>query len=47
MDAAVFLYVNAVKLYQFKAKDSEMVACPLILANISKDFTNDNTKIQD
>ena len=42
-----FLYINAVKLYHFKAKDSEVVACPLSLANISKDFTNDNIKVQD
>ena len=33
-----FLYVNAVKMYQFKAKGSEIKPYPLWLGNISKDF---------
>ena len=39
-----FLFVNAVKIYQFKAKDSEVNPYPLCLGNISKDFTLDNRK---
>ena len=31
-----FLYVNAVKMYKFKAKDSEIKPYPLCLGNISK-----------
>ena len=34
-----FLYVNAIKMYQFKAKDSKIKPYPLCLGNISKDFT--------
>ena len=30
-----FLFVNAVKMYQFKAKDSEMKPYPLCRGNIS------------
>ena len=38
-----FLFVNAVKMYQFKVKDSEKnnIHC---LGNISKDFTIDSMK---
>ena len=32
------LFVNAVKMYQFKAKDSEIKPYPLYLGNISKDI---------
>ena len=39
-----FLYVNAAKMYQFKAKDSEIKPYPLFLGNISKDFTINNMK---
>ena len=39
-----FLYTNVVKIYQFKASDSEIKAYPLCLGNISKDFTVDTTK---
>ena len=39
-----FLFVNATKIYQFKAKDSEVIPYPLCLGNISKDFTNGNMK---
>ena len=39
-----FLFVNATKIYQFKAKDSEIKRYPLCLGNISKDFSIDNMK---
>ena len=32
------------KIYKFKAKDSEIVAAPLRLRNISKDWSVDNMK---
>ena len=35
-----FLYVNATKIYQFKAKDSEIKDYTLCLGNISKIFYN-------
>ena len=37
-----FLFFNAVKMYQFKAKDIKPY--PLCLGNTSKDFTLDNIK---
>ena len=39
-----YLFVNATKTIKFKAKDSEIVACPLCLGNISKDWSIDNMK---
>ena len=39
-----FLFVNATKIYQFKAKDSEIKSYTLHLGNISKDFTINNMK---
>ena len=39
-----FLFVNATKIYQFKANDSEIKRYPLCLGNISKDFTSINIK---
>ena len=39
-----FLDVNGLKIYQFKAKDSEIEPCPLCLGNISKDSTVDTMK---
>ena len=39
-------FVNAVKIFQFKAKDSEIKPCPLCVGNISKDFTLNNIKKQ-
>ena len=39
-----FLFVNATKIYQFKAKDSEIKYCALCLGNISKYFTFNNIK---
>ena len=37
-----FLFVNTVKIYQFRAKDSEIKPYPACLGNISKYFTLDN-----
>ena len=39
-----FLFVNGTEIYKFKAKDSEIVATPLCLGNISKDWSVDNMK---
>ena len=44
MEAIVFLFVNATKIYQFRAKDSEIKKCPLCLRNISGDFLAINIK---
>ena len=43
-DGNSFLFVNATKIYQFKAKDSEIKKYHLCLGNISKDFTANNMK---
>ena len=42
-----FSFVNATKIYQFKAKDSETKKYTLCLGNISRDFTANNMKKQD
>ena len=39
-----YLFVNGTEIYAFKAKDSEFVASPLCLGNISKDLSIDNMK---
>ena len=39
-----YLFVNGTEIIKFKAKDSEIVATPLCLANFSKDFSVDNMK---
>ena len=39
-----YLFVNDTEIYKFKAKDSEIVASPLCLGNISKDWSTDNMK---
>ena len=39
-----YLFVNGIEIYKFKAKDSENVASPLCLGNISKDWSKDNMK---
>ena len=39
-----FLFVNGVKIYQFKTKDSELNAYPLYIGNVSKVFSNGNMK---
>ena len=36
--------MNGIEIYKFKAKDSEIVATPLCLGNISKDWSLDNMK---
>ena len=38
------LFVNGTEIYKLKAKDSEIVASPLCLGNISKDWSTDNMK---
>ena len=37
-----YLFVNGTEICKFKAKDSEIVASPLCLGNISKDWSADN-----
>ena len=44
MKTTVFLFLNATKTYQLKAKNSEIKQYPLSLGNISKDFTVNNMK---
>ena len=39
-----YLFVKGVEIIKFKAKDSEIVASPLWLGNISKDWSVDNMK---
>ena len=39
-----YLFVNDAEIIKFKAKDSEIVATPLCLGNISKDRSIDNMK---
>ena len=39
-----YLFVNGTEIYKFKAKDSEIVATPLCLGNISKDWSIDDLK---
>ena len=39
-----YLFVNDTEIHKFKAKDSEIVATPLCLGNISKDWTVDDMK---
>ena len=38
------LFVSGTEIHKFKAKDSEIVASPLCLGNISKDFSVNNMK---
>ena len=38
------LFVNGTEIYKFKTKGSEIVASPLCLGNISKDWSVDNMK---
>ena len=42
-----YLFVNGKEITKFKEKDSEIVEDPLYLINISKDFSESNTKKQD
>ena len=39
-----YLFVNGTEIYKFKPNDSEIVATPLSLENISKDWSVDNMK---
>ena len=39
-----YLFVNGTEIYKFKAKDSEIIATPLCLGNISTDWSTDNMK---
>ena len=39
-----YLFVNGKEIHKFKAKDSEIVATPLCLGNISKDWSVDSMK---
>ena len=39
-----YLFVNGTESYKFKSKDSEIVATPLCLGNISKDWSIYNMK---
>ena len=39
-----YLFVNGTEIIKFKSKDSENVASPLCLGNISKDWSTDNMK---
>ena len=39
-----YIFVNGTEIYKFKARDFEIVASPLCLGNISKDWSTDNMK---
>ena len=39
-----YLFVNGTEIIKLKAKDSEIVASPLCLDNICKDWSTDNLK---
>ena len=39
-----YLFVNGTEIFKFKAKDFEIVATPLCLGNISKDWSVDNMR---
>ena len=43
-EANSYLFVNGTKIHKFKAKKSEIVATPLCLPKISKDFSQNNMK---
>ena len=38
------LFLNVIEIYEFKVKDSEIVANPLCLGKISQDWSTDNMK---
>ena len=44
MEVNSYLLVNGTEIIKFKAKDSAIVASPLCLGNISKDWSTDNMK---
>ena len=39
-----YLFVNGTEIYKFKVKDSEIVASPICVGNISKNWLVDNIK---
>ena len=39
-----YLFVNGKEIHNFKTKDSAIIATPLSLGNISRDFSRDNMK---
>ena len=39
-----YLFLNGTEIYKFKAKNYEIIAAPLCLGNISKDWSADNMK---
>ena len=39
-----YMFVNGAEIYKFKAKDSAIVATPLCLGKISKDWSTDNMR---
>ena len=39
-----YLFVNGAEIIKFKAKDSKIVASPLYLGKLSKDWSTDNMK---
>ena len=39
-----YLFANSTEIIKFKAKDSNIIATPLCLGNISKDWSVDNMK---
>ena len=43
-EANSYFFVNGTEIYKFKTKDSQIVASPLCLGNISKDCSTDNMK---
>ena len=42
--ASSYLFVNGIEIFEFKAKDSNIITNPLCLGNISKDWLADNMK---
>ena len=39
-----YLFVNGTEIYKYKAKDCQIIANPLCLGNISRDWSTDNMK---
>ena len=39
-----YLFVNGPEIHKFKTKNPEIIAAPICLGNISRDFTVDNMK---
>ena len=39
-----YLFVNGTEIHEVKTKDSEIIAAPMCLGNISRDFSVDNMK---